>query len=327
LYDGHGSTRQLVDSSEDITAAYSYDAYGNLLGGNPGTPQNPGSPATNLLYAGEQFDIDAQQYYLRARYYDPSSGRFNRLDPASGNHTDPQSLHKYLYCHANPVNGVDPTGEFPSLTALEQLVVTGIRKVVERVQSFYANHVAWRMFAATYRAFRMYQWMLYQLPRVWLALMGLDLGLAFLDVAATAWLNNNQTIPASHVDRGVTLHNIAGGNLGLNFPKIDDWRPAYGVATSIKTHGVSSPDSLIKAITTDLRAIQDIERTKLTGLTASGSRVTVQTGQIRLKCLLVGVPQNQAHWLQMQSFRNTIRNLRVQYRTVIKTVPVKGWKK
>jgi len=51
-------------------------------------------------------------YYLRARYYNPSNGLFNRVDPYSGNHSDPQSLHKYLYCHANPINNIDPTGEF-----------------------------------------------------------------------------------------------------------------------------------------------------------------------------------------------------------------------
>lgn len=33
---------------------------------------------------------------------------------------DPQSLHKYLYCHANPVNGIDPSGE--SLRAMVDLV-------------------------------------------------------------------------------------------------------------------------------------------------------------------------------------------------------------
>ncbi len=41
------------------------------------------------------------------RYYDPSTGRFNRLDPFFGNLSDPQSLHKYLYTHADPVNGID----------------------------------------------------------------------------------------------------------------------------------------------------------------------------------------------------------------------------
>ena len=50
-------------------------------------------------------------YYNRARYYDPSNGRFNRTDPYAGNTQDPQSLHKYLYCHNNPINAIDPTGK------------------------------------------------------------------------------------------------------------------------------------------------------------------------------------------------------------------------
>jgi len=84
LYDGHGSTRQLAapkDGSDrvEITEYYTYDAYGVMLGGNPGTPQNPGSPATNLLYAGEQFDTNLQMYYNRARYYDQNTGRFHRI--------------------------------------------------------------------------------------------------------------------------------------------------------------------------------------------------------------------------------------------------------
>jgi Holliday junction resolvase-like predicted endonuclease len=50
---------------------------------------------------------------LTAEY--DAAGRFNRLDTFAGNMQDPQSLHKYLYCHASPVNGIDPTGEFFSL--------------------------------------------------------------------------------------------------------------------------------------------------------------------------------------------------------------------
>lgn len=49
-------------------------------------------------------------YYNRARYYNPSNGLFNRIDPFAGSPQDPQSLHKYLYCHANPVNAIDPSG-------------------------------------------------------------------------------------------------------------------------------------------------------------------------------------------------------------------------
>lgn len=83
-----------------------------MLGGNPGTTLNPDSPATNLLYTGEMYDAETQNYYLRARYYNPSTGSFNRTDPFAGNNLDPQSLHKYAYAHNNPVNMIDPSGKF-----------------------------------------------------------------------------------------------------------------------------------------------------------------------------------------------------------------------
>ena len=105
-FDGHGSTRVLVDYIGAAVQLYSFDAYGNALG------FNPAEALTEFLYSGEQFDAKIGQQYLRARYYDPATGRFNRLDPFFGNHTDPQSFHKYLYCHADPINGVDPTGLF-----------------------------------------------------------------------------------------------------------------------------------------------------------------------------------------------------------------------
>lgn len=110
LYDGHGSTRQLTGDDGAVTANYAYDAYGKMLGGNPNVTDR--QSATDLLYAGEQFDPGLQMEYLRARYYDQDNGRFNRLDPFDGNSEDPQSLHKYAYAHCDPVNGIDPSGEF-----------------------------------------------------------------------------------------------------------------------------------------------------------------------------------------------------------------------
>ena len=70
------------------------------------------SRLSSLGYSGEHFDAAAQQQYLRARFYNPANGRFNRLDPFAGNMQDPQSLHKYAYVHGDPINGVDPTGKF-----------------------------------------------------------------------------------------------------------------------------------------------------------------------------------------------------------------------
>jgi hypothetical protein len=51
-------------------------------------------------------------YNLRARYYDPSNARFNQMDSFDGNCEDPQSIHKYLYCDSEPINAIDPTGNF-----------------------------------------------------------------------------------------------------------------------------------------------------------------------------------------------------------------------
>lgn len=63
----------------------------------------------------ERWHIVTGQQYLRARYDDPSTGRFNTLDPFVGNNDDPQSLHKYLYALADPITYVDPSGLISSL--------------------------------------------------------------------------------------------------------------------------------------------------------------------------------------------------------------------
>jgi RHS repeat-associated protein len=104
-FDGHGSTRVLLDVVGTVLQIYSFDAYGNSLG------FDTANALTEFLYSGEQFDSKIGQQYLRARYYDPTTGRFNMLDPFFGNQFDPQSFHKYLYTHADPMNNIDPSGQ------------------------------------------------------------------------------------------------------------------------------------------------------------------------------------------------------------------------
>jgi RHS repeat-associated protein len=62
------------------------------------------------FYRGEQYDSDLGLYYLRARYYNPATGRFMSRDPEDGKAKDPASLHKYLYANGDPVNAADPAG-------------------------------------------------------------------------------------------------------------------------------------------------------------------------------------------------------------------------
>ncbi|MDQ2086399.1 RHS repeat-associated core domain-containing protein [Herbivorax sp. ANBcel31] len=110
-YDGLGSTRALTNSSGEVTDTYIYDAFGNLI-------EKTGNTVNEFLYTGEQYDANIGFYYLRARYMNPSIGRFATMDPFEGFVQDPYSLHKYLYAHANPVMNIDPSGEVTILSAL-----------------------------------------------------------------------------------------------------------------------------------------------------------------------------------------------------------------
>jgi len=103
LYDGGGSVRQLTNASGTVTDTYEYDAFGNLL-------NKIGTSPNEMLYRGEQYDPDLGLYYLRARYYNPLTGRFMSRDPENGDHLAPKSLQKYLYADGDPVNGIDPMG-------------------------------------------------------------------------------------------------------------------------------------------------------------------------------------------------------------------------
>jgi RHS repeat-associated protein len=53
--------------------------------------------------------------YHRARWMDPSTGRFIGMDPFEGLEFEPPTLHKYLYGAADPVNRIDPSGEFTTV--------------------------------------------------------------------------------------------------------------------------------------------------------------------------------------------------------------------
>lgn len=113
--DYNGSTRALSDASGKATDTYDYDAYGDRLEFT-GTTVNP------YLFAGEQFDPNLGEYYLRARYYNPELGRFTARDPFEGFLTEPLSLAKYPYVHGNPVNATDPSG----LLKLEQVATVSL---------------------------------------------------------------------------------------------------------------------------------------------------------------------------------------------------------
>ena len=104
LYDALGSTRALANENGQLTDSYNYDAFG-------ANTEHQGSSNNKYQYAGEQKDSTGN-YYLRARYYNPSIGRFTQMDSYMGQSNNPITLHKYLYANANPVMYTDPSGYF-----------------------------------------------------------------------------------------------------------------------------------------------------------------------------------------------------------------------
>ena len=100
--DGIGSTRATSDGSQGVTVELVYDAYGNLL--TSGTAPTLGFAGQYRYYA-DATGLD----YLKARYYNPSNGRFISQDPIGylG------GLNLYGYVGGNPAVGVDPDGECP----------------------------------------------------------------------------------------------------------------------------------------------------------------------------------------------------------------------
>ena len=93
----------LTNAEGKVTKKYTYDAFG--------VEKNIDKNDSNAFrYCGEYFDAETGTIYLRARYYNPSTGRFISRDSFAGRRSDPLSLNLYTYCRNNPIRYVDPSG-------------------------------------------------------------------------------------------------------------------------------------------------------------------------------------------------------------------------
>lgn len=108
LHDRLGSVRQIINTSGNVVKYYTYNPFGETLESS-GTLDNP------YLFAGQYYDSEIAEYYLRARQYDPHIGRFTTRDPVFGQFEEPLTLHRYLYCGNEPVNRIDLTGLWSTL--------------------------------------------------------------------------------------------------------------------------------------------------------------------------------------------------------------------
>ena len=105
-FNGIGSTVAITDMNQNIVNSYAYDPFGQILSQQETIPQP-------FKYVG-QYGVMAEPnglYYMRARYYDPSVGRFISEDPIGFAGGD---VNLFAYVLNNPVNSTDPGGLAPN---------------------------------------------------------------------------------------------------------------------------------------------------------------------------------------------------------------------
>lgn len=98
LNDEQGSIRYLTGSDGSIRNHYRYSAFGESITAEETVPNR-------LKYNARMADELTGLYYLRARYYNASLGRFTQEDVIYND-----GLNLYAYCNSNPVMYSDPSG-------------------------------------------------------------------------------------------------------------------------------------------------------------------------------------------------------------------------
>ena len=105
-----GDVMRIVDTSGNVVANYSYDAWGKVTNsGNIIGLYNP------IRYRGYYYDTDTGFYYLQSRYYDPAIKRFINADSYVNANGDILGFNMYAYCGNNPIIYADYHGNSATL--------------------------------------------------------------------------------------------------------------------------------------------------------------------------------------------------------------------
>jgi RHS repeat-associated protein len=104
LTDHLGSVRGLMNNSGSLIDSLSYDAFGNIT--NESSPSN----GDRYKYTAREWNAELNLQYNRARFYDPSTGRWMSQDPLG---FDAGDSNLYRYTKNSPAVNTDASGLIP----------------------------------------------------------------------------------------------------------------------------------------------------------------------------------------------------------------------
>src|SRR5262249_2920386 len=99
----------MTDDAGNVVWRATYDAFGTAR------IDETSRVSLSLRLPGQYYDAETGLHYNLARYYDPRLGRYLQRDPLG---CEGGSWNEYIYCGGDPLNRLDPTGEFLPLLVL-----------------------------------------------------------------------------------------------------------------------------------------------------------------------------------------------------------------
>ena len=110
-----GDVIAILDTSGNVVAQYTYDAWGRILSitdgnGNINTSSSFIGNVNPIRYREYYYDTETGWYYLHSRYYDPQVKRFINANTAIGANGRFSGMNLFVYCNNNPVNYMDYGG-------------------------------------------------------------------------------------------------------------------------------------------------------------------------------------------------------------------------